>query len=155
MLACDVFTLETLSLRRFYVLFFFELESRHVHLAGCTTNPTGAWVTQQARNLSFTGVFERARFLIHDRDSKFTASFDEVFLRSEGIHVVPTPVRAPHPKRTPTPSGSSAPSAPNVSTGSSSSAAVTSNQSCGPTSSTTTRSARIVDWRSGHPKRSN
>src|SRR5438067_1496880 len=43
MLACDVFTLETLSLRRFYVLFFIELESRHVHLAGCTTNPTGAW----------------------------------------------------------------------------------------------------------------
>ena len=82
-------------------------------------------------------------------------AFDEVFLRSEGIHVVPTPVRAPHPKRTPTPSGSSAPSAPNVSTGSSSSAAVTLNQSCGPTSSTTTRSARIVDSRSGHPKRSN
>ena len=94
MLACDFFTLETLSLRRFYVLFFIELESRHVHLAGCTTNPTDAWVTQQARNLSFTGVFERVRFLIHDRDSKFTASFDEVF-RSEGIRVVPTPVCAP------------------------------------------------------------
>jgi putative transposase len=54
MLACDFFTVETLSLRRFYVLFFIELESRRVHLAGCTTNPTGAWVTQQARNLSFT-----------------------------------------------------------------------------------------------------
>src|SRR5436309_1304406 len=94
MLACDFFTVETLSLRRFYVLFFIELESRHVHLAGCTTNPTGAWVTQQARNLSFTGVFERVRFLIHDRDSKFTASFDELF-HSEGIQVVPTPVRAP------------------------------------------------------------
>jgi putative transposase len=51
-------------------------------------------VTQHARNLSFTGVFERARFLIRDRDSKFTASFDEVF-RSEGIRIVPTPVRAP------------------------------------------------------------
>jgi hypothetical protein len=60
-----------------------------------------------------------------------------------------------HPERTPTPSGSSAPSAPNVSTGSSSSAAVTSNQSCGPTSSTTTPSARIVDSRSGHPKPNN
>ena len=94
MLACDFFTVETLSLRRFYVLFFIELESRRVHLAGCTTNPTGAWVTQQARNLSFTGFFERIRFLIHDRDSKFTVSFDEVF-RSEGIRVVPTPVRAP------------------------------------------------------------
>jgi putative transposase len=94
MLACDFFTVETLSLRRFYVLFFIELESRRVHLAGCTTNPTCAWVTQQARNLSFTGVFERVRFLIRDRDSKFTLSFDEVF-RSEGIQVVPTPVRAP------------------------------------------------------------
>src|SRR6266566_512270 len=94
MLACDFFTVDTISLRRFYVLFFIELESRRVHLAGCTTNPTGAWVTQQARNLSFTGVFERMRFLIHDHDSKFTASFNEVF-RSEGIEVIHTPIRAP------------------------------------------------------------
>jgi putative transposase len=72
MLACDFLTVETLSLRRFYVLFFIELASRRVHLAGCTTNPTGAWVTQQARNLSFTGLFDRMRYLIHDRDSKFT-----------------------------------------------------------------------------------
>jgi putative transposase len=94
MLACDFFTVETVTLRRLYVLFFIELESRRVHLAGCTTNPTGAWVVQQARNLSFTSLFERMRFLIHDRDSKFTASFDEVF-RSEGIRVIHTPVRAP------------------------------------------------------------
>ena len=71
-LACDFFTVETVGLRRFYVFFFIELGSRRVHLAGCTTNPTGAWVTQQARNLSFTGLFERMRFLIHDRDSKFS-----------------------------------------------------------------------------------
>jgi putative transposase len=94
MLACDFFTVETISLRRFYVLFFIEIESRRVHLAGCTTNPTGAWVTQQARNLSFTGIFERMCFLIHDRDSKFSAAFDEVF-RSEGITVIETPIRAP------------------------------------------------------------
>jgi putative transposase len=94
MLACDFFTVETISLRRFYVLFFIELENRRVHLAGCTTNPTGAWVTQQARNLSFTGVFERVRFLIHDRDRKFAAAFDEVF-RSESIKVIHTPIRAP------------------------------------------------------------
>jgi len=94
MLACDFLRVETISLRRFYMLFFIELEGRRVHLAGCTTNPTGVWVTQQARNLTFTGLFERVRFLIHDRDSKFAASFDEVF-RSEGIKVIQTPIRAP------------------------------------------------------------
>ena len=93
-IACDFFTVETIALRRFYVLFFIELESRRVHLAGCTSNPSGAWVTQQARNLSFTGLLERMRFLIHDRDSKFTAAFDAVF-RSDGITVIHTPIRAP------------------------------------------------------------
>jgi hypothetical protein len=68
--------------------------SRRVHLAGCTPNPTGSWVTQQARNLGLTDLFERTRFLIHDRDGKFSASFDDVF-RSEGIRVIRTPIRAP------------------------------------------------------------
>jgi putative transposase len=94
MIACDFFTVETISLRRVYVLFFIELESRRVHLAGCTTNPTGGWVTQQARNLNFSGLLERMRFLIHDRDSKFSTAFDEVF-RSEGLKVIHTPIRAP------------------------------------------------------------
>jgi transposase InsO family protein len=94
MIARDFFTVETVSLRRFYVLFFIELGSRRVHLAGCTTNPTGAWVTQQTRNLNFARVLERMRFLIHDRDSKFSAAFDEVFC-SEGIKVIHTPIRAP------------------------------------------------------------
>ncbi len=74
--------------------FFIQLGSRRVHLAGCTPNPSGAWVVQQARNLSFTNLLERTRFLIHDRDSKFTAAFDELF-RSEGITVVHTLVQAP------------------------------------------------------------
>jgi putative transposase len=93
-LACDFFTVETVGLRRFYVFFFIELGSRRVHLAGCTTNPTGAWVAQQARNLSFTGLLERMRFLIPDRDRKFSAVFDGVF-RSEAIKVIRTPIHAP------------------------------------------------------------
>jgi hypothetical protein len=64
-----------------------ELGSRHVHIAGCARNPTGAWVTQQARNLSFTGLVARMRFLIHDKDSKFSAAFDELF-RGEAIKVI-------------------------------------------------------------------
>jgi putative transposase len=94
LLACDFFTVETVTLRRLYVLFFIELGSRRVHFAGCTSNPTGAWVVQQACNLSFTDVLERTRFLIHDRDSKFPVAFDELF-RSEGIKVIHTPVQAP------------------------------------------------------------
>jgi putative transposase len=96
MLAVDFFTVETVSLRRLYVLFFIEFDSRRVHLAGCTESPSGAWVTQQARQLAWT-LAERstpARFLLHDRESKFTRDFDTVF-RSEGIEIIRTPVRAP------------------------------------------------------------
>jgi putative transposase len=96
MLACDFFTVDTVLLRRQYVLFFIELDTRKVTVSGITAHPTGAWVVQQARNLSYE-LTERAqpvKFLIRDRDTKFTDSFDEVF-RSEGIRVIRTPVRAP------------------------------------------------------------
>ena len=96
MLACDFFTVDTVLLKRLYVLFFIELDSRRVRLTGITTNPTGAWVAQQARNLTFV-LAERThpfKFLIRDRDAKFTSSFDEVF-RSDGIRILPTPVPAP------------------------------------------------------------
>jgi putative transposase len=78
------------------VLFFIELGSRRVHVAGCTANPTGAWVTQQARQFAWTLQERRSsfRFLIRDRDSKFTRAFDSVFA-SEGIKIIKTPVRAP------------------------------------------------------------
>jgi transposase InsO family protein len=96
MLACDFFTIGTVLLRRLYVLFFIELDTRRVYVTGVTANPVGAWVIQQARNLSMALV-ERdrpVRFLVRDRDAKFTTSFDEVF-HSERIRVIRTPVRAP------------------------------------------------------------
>jgi putative transposase len=95
-LECDFLTVDTLFLKRFYVLFFIELATRRVHLARIITNPDGPWVTQQARNLLMELDDEdvRPRFLIRDRDSKFTPEFDEVF-RSEGIRVIKAPVRAP------------------------------------------------------------
>jgi transposase InsO family protein len=92
--ACDFFTVETAFMRRYYVLFFIELQSRRVHLAGSSVHPNGRWVAQQARNLSFSGALGDMRFLIHDRDCKFVASFDEVF-RGEGVRVILTPPKAP------------------------------------------------------------
>jgi putative transposase len=94
-IACD-FTVETLWLGRLYVLFFLELGSRRVHVAGCTANPDGRWTEQQARQLawSFSERATPARFLIHDRDSKFSRAFDEVF-RSEGVEIIRSPFRAP------------------------------------------------------------
>jgi transposase InsO family protein len=96
MISSDCFSVETVLLRRLYVLVFIELATRKVYLAGVTANPTGEWATQQARNMieRFIDRSEPIRFLIHDRDSKFTAAFDEVF-RSEAIRIIRTPVRAP------------------------------------------------------------
>jgi hypothetical protein len=93
-LACDLFTVETAFLRTLYVLFFMELGSRRIHIQGVTAKPDAAWVTQQVRNLAVDGELCGVRFLIRDRDSKFTASFDEVF-GTEGAGVIKTPVRAP------------------------------------------------------------
>jgi len=73
---------------------FIAHASRRVWLAGCTTNPTGAWVSQQVRNLGLDFDDHGMRFLIRDRDSKYNGPFDEVF-RSGGIRIVKTPVRAP------------------------------------------------------------
>jgi putative transposase len=95
-LACDFFTVNTVLLRRLYVFFFIEISTRRVFFAGCTAHPDGAWVTRQARNLSWHlgSLCQRPEILIRNRDSKFTAMFDEV-LQSEGVVAVKTPPRAP------------------------------------------------------------
>jgi putative transposase len=95
-LACDFFTVETLRLQTLSVLFFIEVQSRRVFVVGCTEHPTAAWVSQQARHLTWR-LDEEARrptLLIRDRDTKFAASFDTVF-RAGNVRVVRTPVRAP------------------------------------------------------------
>lgn len=97
LLACDFFTIETLFLQTIYVLFFIEIGSREVHFAGCTPHPNKRWVTQQARQIiwKLDEQESNTRFLIHDRDTKFTQSFDTVF-ESEGIDIIRTPIRAPN-----------------------------------------------------------
>jgi transposase len=95
-LACDFFHVDTITLRRLYVLFFIDLQRRKVFLAGVTEHPIGSWVTHQARNLAMTLEDEGriVKFLIRDRDTRFVGPFDEV-LRSIGARVIKTPVCAP------------------------------------------------------------
>jgi hypothetical protein len=95
MLACDFLTVETVFLQRIYVLFFISLASRRIEYVACSSSPDGRWVAQQARNVVMQfGDEQPFRFLIHDRDTKFSHAFDEIFW-SEGIKVIRSPVQTP------------------------------------------------------------
>ncbi len=96
-LACDLFTVDTVWLRRLYVLFFVSIGTRRVEYVACTSRPDTSWMSQQARNLlmDLDDRSQRPRFLIHDRDAKFSRAFDSIF-RSEGIEIVRTPIQAPN-----------------------------------------------------------
>jgi putative transposase len=95
--ACDLFTVDTVWLRRLYVLFFVSIGTRRVEYVACTSKPDTPWMTQQARNLlmDLDDRGQEPRFLIHDRDTKFSRAFDGIF-RSEGVEIVRTPIRAPN-----------------------------------------------------------
>jgi putative transposase len=98
-IATDFFTVETVRLKTLYVLFFIELHTRQVRVAGVTDHPNGAWVVQRARELSIE--MERPegrtapRFLLRDRDAKFTRAFDDVFA-ADGVQIIKTPIQAPN-----------------------------------------------------------
>ena len=96
-LACDFFSVDTVLLRRLYVLVFICIGSRRIEYVACTSNPDGAWMLQQARNLlmELDDRGQRRRFLIHDRDTKFSRAFDAIF-HGEQMRVIRTPLRAPN-----------------------------------------------------------
>jgi putative transposase len=94
--AVDFLHVDTVLLGRLYVLVFIEHGTRHVHLGGVTANPDGEWTVRQARNLALTlgERFGDIKFLLRDRGSNFTASFDAVF-QAAGTTIVRTAVQAP------------------------------------------------------------
>ena len=96
-LACDFLTVDTVLLRRLYVLVFICIGSRRIEYVACTSNPDTAWMMQQARNLliDLDERGPRPRFLIHDRDAKFGRAFDAIF-HGDGMRVIRTPLKAPN-----------------------------------------------------------
>jgi putative transposase len=96
-LACGFFTVDTVWLRRLYVLFFVSIGTRRIEYVACTSKPSMAWMSQQAHNMlmDLDDRSQQLRFLIHDRDTKFSRVFDSI-IRSEEIEIIRTPVQAPN-----------------------------------------------------------
>ena len=133
------------------MLFFIALATRRIEFVACTSRPDGAWVTQQARNFVMQLRDEQPfRLLIHDRDSKFSHAFDEVF-RSDGFDVIRTPIQAPNANAYAERWVRTVRAPPTASTGSSSSAAVTSSTCSASTAGITTSTGRTARSASCHP----
>jgi putative transposase len=147
-LACDFLTVETAFLQRIYVLFFISLATRRIEYIASTSNPDGHWTAEQARNLVMQLGDDPFLFLIHDRDTKFSHAFDEIF-RTEGIRVIRTPIQAPnanaHAERWVRTVRA------DCSTGSSSSDAATSSTSSASTAAITTSTGHTARSTSSHP----